>query len=73
MTVAIYALLDDRDGNAQERAFEPKVDSVWRHGALVTRPITAALHADAALGRLCADSRFRPPGLSVWAVCRPWR
>lgn len=51
----------------------PQVDSVWTHGAVVTTPITAVLSADAAMGRLFADRRFRPPGLSVWAVCRPWR
>ncbi len=47
------------------------VDSVWRHGSLVSRSITTVLDADAALGRLLADRRHRPPGLSVWAVCRP--
>lgn len=49
----------------------PSVDSVWRHGRAVTRSITAVLGADAAVGRLLAGRRFRPPGLSVWAVCRP--
>ncbi len=50
---------------------EPAVDSVWRHGPTLTRAITAALSADAAVGRLFADRRYRPPGLSVWAVCKP--
>jgi hypothetical protein len=50
---------------------EPQVDSVWRHGTWISRSITTVLDADAALGRLLADRRHRPPGLSVWAVCRP--
>lgn len=49
----------------------PSVDSAWEHGAIVSRSLTAVLDADAALGRLLADRRRRPPGLSVWAVCRP--
>jgi len=49
----------------------PAVDSVWTHGAAVSRAITAVLSADAATGRAFANRRVRPPGLSVWAVCRP--
>ena len=62
---------------AVEKVRPPKgaaqVDSVWRHGALLSNSITAVLGADAAMGRVLAGRRFRPPGLSVWAVCRPWR
>lgn len=50
---------------------EPSVDSEWRHGPLLSRTITSVLDADARLGRLLADRRYRLPGLSVWAVCRP--
>jgi hypothetical protein len=49
----------------------PSVDSVWTHGPVVSRAITGALGADAAIGRAFSNRRFRPPGLSVWAVCRP--
>ncbi len=49
------------------------VDSVWDHGAALTRSITAVLDVDAAIGRSMAGRRWRPPGLSVWAVCRPRR
>jgi hypothetical protein len=49
----------------------PAVDSVWTHGALVSRTITGVLAADAFMGRALANRRLRPPGLSVWAVCRP--
>jgi 2-polyprenyl-3-methyl-5-hydroxy-6-metoxy-1,4-benzoquinol methylase len=52
---------------------EPQLDSAWTHGPVLSRTITAVLGADAALGRLFADRHVRPPGLSVWAVCRPWR
>lgn len=59
----------------RERIRPPKgpatVDSVWTHGSLVSECIGAALSADAAVGRLLAGRRFRPPGLSVWAVARP--
>jgi len=49
----------------------PALDSVWTHGPVVSRTIAAVLSADAATGRALANRRFRPPGLSVWAVCRP--
>lgn len=49
----------------------PTVDSVWRGGPLLSRTIAAVLGADAAVGRALADRRYRLPGLSVWAVCRP--
>jgi trans-aconitate methyltransferase len=47
------------------------VDSVWRHGELLSSGITTLLDADAAVGRMLAGRPHRPPGLSVWAVCRP--
>jgi hypothetical protein len=47
------------------------VDSVWTHGPLLSGGIAAVLSADAAIGRTLANRRFRPPGLSVWAVCTP--
>jgi hypothetical protein len=50
-----------------------QVDSVWRHGRVISSSISAVLNTDAAMGRAFADRRYRPPGLSVWAVCRPWR
>ncbi|MFM7686244.1 MAG: class I SAM-dependent methyltransferase [Actinomycetota bacterium] len=45
-------------------------ESQWTHGRAVTTAVTTVLGFDAALGRLTANRRFRPPGLSVWAVCR---
>jgi hypothetical protein len=51
------------DGPAED------VESQWRHGALLTRVVSGVLDADAALGLALADRRWRPPGLSVWAVC----
>jgi SAM-dependent methyltransferase len=39
----------------------------WRAPPVITAAVTAALEADAALGRLLP---FSPPGLSAWALCR---
>jgi trans-aconitate methyltransferase len=49
----------------------PSPDSEWHHGVALSAAVTTVLGADAALGRLTANRRFRPPGLSVWAVCTP--
>jgi len=53
------------------RDVPPAPESQWQHGRVLTTAVTAALRADSALGRVTANRRFRPPGLSVWAVCRP--
>jgi SAM-dependent methyltransferase len=42
----------------------------WSGGPALTSAMTAALDADAALGRQLADRGVRLPGLSTWAVCR---
>jgi len=46
------------------------VQSAWRHGPMVTKVVTAVLEADARVGLATAGKPWRPPGLSVWAVCR---
>lgn len=42
----------------------------WRRGPLITRTITGALAADAALAEWASQRSIRLPGLSYWAVCR---
>ena len=53
------------------RAVPPEPESRWQHGKALTTVVTAALRADAVVGRATSNLRFPPPGLSVWAVCRP--
>ncbi len=42
----------------------------WSRGPRLTSAVTAALTADAAVGRWLASRGLRVPGLSTWAVCR---
>ncbi|MFS8585198.1 MAG: methyltransferase domain-containing protein [Acidimicrobiia bacterium] len=43
----------------------------WRGGPALTRAVSGALAADAAVGRWLARRGVVAPGLSTWAVCRP--
>ena len=44
-----------------------------RRGGPLTRAVSGALAADAAVGRWLARRGVVAPGLSTWAVCRPRR
>lgn len=49
----------------------PTIESAWSHGRGITRLITSTLELDTRLGLATANRRWRPAGLSEWAVCRP--
>ncbi len=47
-----------------------EINSVWSHGPLLSRAVTAMLDIDARTGLAASRRRFPLPGLTVWAVCR---